>query len=225
MDETTRKGVRQFQDKYNAHFTGGLEIDGWVGVKTEAVMMEVSGGEPPGICLPPPPPKKRKPTDTPKPPDPTARLREVKKYVTSETLLCIINKILDRSHGDTSYFTAKSVNDFVGEPLGSADLFKHMFDLREDYEKMLARRRKATGSEPSRRDIQTWLEGKQSDIIDSVRALLYLDGYLAQTKEIRKFIHKLSQRAGSVYHCEHIKSQVDRVMDKVGPPYYSGNVG
>jgi hypothetical protein len=211
--EGLRLGIRSFQNKHT------LKVDGFVGAKTETLLMRVCRCTPPGhIVMPPREVPKPKPKPEPDP-DPKKRLQEVKRHLTDETLLCLVNKMLDPP---VFYFTPASINQYIGTRLGQADITGFMFDLRDVFEKRLERNRKVLRVEPSLATIQDWLGTWKREIIDSVDTVKFADGSIPQGKRVRREVHRLSKQPGSAYNCKRVKERVDRVMSKVGPPTYSG---
>jgi hypothetical protein len=223
MDAETRRGVKKFQEKHKGSIFKNLAVDGWVGVRTEMVMMEVSGTKPPGEWVAPKPLPPKKPGSTPKPIKAKDRLKETAKIVTDPTVSCMIQKMLHGRMSAAWYWTASGLNTYAGAPLAKADRYEHVQDLNKELDRYLEIARKRRG-EPTTQEIRSWLDNRRIDIAQGIRALKYLDGHLSQSKSIRRYIHEESKRPSSIYSCPDFKKIVDEVMTKVGPPYYSGNV-
>lgn len=224
MDSATKRGVKKFQEKHKGSIFKNLAVDGWVGVRTEMVMMEISGTKPPGEWsgVRPAPPKK-KGGGKPKRPDPKLRLKDTAKIVTDPTMSCMLKKMIHGRSSASWYWTAAGINGFATSPVHKADRYEHVLDLNKSFESFLERSRRVRG-EPTTHEIRTWLDHRRKEVADGIRALLYLDGHHLQSRSIRRHIHEESKRPSSIYSCPDFKKIVDDVMEKAGPPRYSGNV-
>lgn len=211
IDDPMRSAIRSFQRTYGKLYSGGLGVDGWFGYKTEQVMIEVSKSTPPVRCFV-------------LPDDPVIGTRKCMvrklpglKGVTTRNALanCLIKKVLDPT-ADTEYMDVGKAADVVGAPRGTLFAVDAFVELRQTFEKVIARRRKVGYPPLTCREAENWFVDKAKDLLSGIEGVLVADPLKPQVPQLRKRIHHLSMNRNSVYRCPAALDAVNRMVDKVG---------
>jgi peptidoglycan hydrolase-like protein with peptidoglycan-binding domain len=207
-----RLGIKAFQGRFSA-----LSNDGFVGAKTEKLLMKECGCRPPGDVKPPPP-------YTPKPDKRNwnlylhNRLKRAAEWLDemgtswypAET--CLIAKLLKKGTDDT-FYDGGAVTDFLDAPLADAELRGD--SLREvlisDLKRNSMKIRSGTPRQQNGRFVKRvrWYREKMSRGINIAAYRNSFFGYQAQVKHLKRTLMRLSTKKRSLYSCPYFRSLIN----------------
>lgn len=210
-DNATRPAVLDFQGR-----NGGLEEDGWVGVKTELILIQRSG------LLPPDRPSGYPETPKPKPPKPTDvtdaqlynKLKILWEWLDEDavaphpTVKCLVAKLLNDATDDAVYSPLAYMNTRLGEK----DILDLSYSARRKLKASIkARRERDVPMTPEM--MNDAVEGIMWDLVMGVKSLKYIDCYDARTRPLRRFIDDQTKRSDSLYSCSIIRGIMEDLKD------------